>query len=345
MISFVSLSMRCDGRRLSILDQTLLPQREIWLACDTADALIGHIQRLAIRGAPAIGVSAAVLLGLLAERGASPRRLAADAGRLRQARPTAVNLMHAIDRLLPEIDAVSYPQTLVAEAERIYREDVEQCERMARYGAALIGRKEKLLTHCNTGGLATAGIGTAFGVIQMAWRQGKQPFVWVDETRPLLQGGRLTAWECLHYGIEHTIICDGAAAHLMRLGDVQHILVGSDRIAVNGDFANKIGTYQLAVAAQYHHIPFYVVAPVTTVDHGCASGAEIPIEQRGVAEIHGVTTATGTCRWAPDQSPALNPAFDVTPARLVTAWILDTGVHVPADLADERWWEKRKGAG
>ncbi|MBE0584311.1 MAG: S-methyl-5-thioribose-1-phosphate isomerase [Desulfofustis sp.] len=345
MITFRCAGMVCEDRSLSILDQSQLPQRELWLYCDDVDTLVALMRRLAIRGAPAIGIAAGLLLAVLARRGSRPEELIVDAARLRRARPTAVNLMNTIDRLVPLMGGADYPCSLIEEALQICREDVEQCERMARHGAQLIGEREMILTHCNTGGLATAGIGTAFGVILMAHRQGKRPFLWVDETRPLLQGGRLTAWECLQHGIDHRIICDNAAALLMRRGEVQRILVGSDRIAVNGDFANKIGTYSLAVLARYHRVPFYVVAPCSTIDPACLTGESIPIEQRDAEEVRGVSGSFGTCRWAPEQSPAENPAFDVTPAELVTAWILDTGVFGRESIGAAGWWAKSDRGG
>ncbi|NVJ48986.1 MAG: S-methyl-5-thioribose-1-phosphate isomerase, partial [Gammaproteobacteria bacterium] len=197
---------------------------------------------------------------------------------------------------------------------------------------------DRLLTHCNTGSLATAGVGTALGVISAAHQRYSDIFVWVDETRPLLQGGRLTAWECGNRNIPHKIICDNMAAMLMAQGQVDRIFVGSDRIAANGDFANKIGTYSLAVLAHYHRVPFYVVAPQTTVDPNCADGQAIPIEQRSAAEVKGVSGAFGNCTWAPQDSAVFNPAFDVTPAELVSGWVLDTGVFSATDLQRSKWW-------
>lgn len=333
--SLISMGLRWEEGELTILDQTLLPHEERWLLCDSVNDLVEAIQRLAIRGAPAIGISSVLLLATLAMRGASPTELAEDAARLRKARPTAVNLMNNIDRLLTVLDSPGYPESVVAEAQAIYHEDRTLCDCMAEYGAALIGEGERILTHCNTGGLATAGIGTAMGVIRRAHAQGKNPFVWVDETRPLLQGGRLTAWECGKLGIRHAIICDSAAAMLMQRAEVDKVLVGSDRIAANGDFANKIGTYSLAVLAAYHRIPFYVVAPCTTIDTNCATGAEIEIEERSMTEVRGVAGAQGNYQWAPQSSPAFNPAFDVTPAELVTGWVLDRGVYTLSDFVGE----------
>lgn len=329
----VSMAFRWQGDLLSILDQTLLPQEERWLSCDTVDGLLECVQRLAVRGAPAIGICSVLLLATLARRGASSVELKWAAARLRRARPTAVNLMNNIDRLLELVDRPDYPESVIDQAQVIYNEDRELCQRIADHGAALVGAGERLLTHCNTGGLATAGIGTAMGVIRRAHEQGKNPFVWVDETRPLLQGGRLTAWECGKLGIRHAIICDSAAAMLMRRGEVDGVLVGADRIAANGDFANKIGTYSLAVLSSFHQIPFYVVAPYTTIDRLCPTGSAIEIEERSMTEIRGVSGAQGGYQWAPESSLAYNPAFDVTPAELVTGWVLDTGVYTREEFA------------
>ncbi len=340
MRPFQSTSMSYDGKQFLILDQTLLPQKEKWLSCENIETLIDIIQRLAIRGAPAIGISASILLGLLAQQGRTKEQLFKDAEKLRAARPTAVNLMNNVDQLKEKIFTDDYPHSVITAAEKLYLEDIILCERMAHYGAALIQPGEKLLTHCNTGSLATAGIGTALGVLAKAHQQQKDIFVWVDETRPLLQGGRLTAWECVQQSIPHSIICDNMAAMLMQKGEVDRIFVGSDRIATNGDFANKIGTYSLAVLAKYHTIPFYVVAPQTTIDPGCPTADFIPIEERDPSEIKGVNGSFGNCRWSPDESGAYNPAFDITPAELVTAWILDSGVFTREAVKLVEWWKQ-----
>ena len=229
--------------------------------------------------------------------------------------------MWAMDRMKPATDPVS-------EAQAIFAEDVRLCEGMATHGAALIQDGEHLLTHCNTGGLATAGIGTALGVIRRAHEQGKRLHVYADETRPLLQGGRLTAWELQRLGIPATLITDSMAALLLRDGKVQRVLVGSDRVAANGDFANKVGTYGLAVQAHFHGVPFHPVAPFSTVDLACPNGAAIPIELRNAAEVRGF----GPLRWAPETMPAWNPSFDVTPVDLVTSLVLDRGVYTAAQL-------------
>ena len=331
--------MRSDGRRLYILDQTRLPQQEEWLLCDSVHDLVGIIRRLAIRGAPAIGISASIFLALRAQQNDSKKLLIDQANLLLSSRPTAVNLRNNLTEILSAIDSPDFPESVAAAAEVIYSRDIALCQSIARNGAELIGTGEKILTHCNTGSLATAGCGTAMGILAQAHREKKRIFVWIDETRPLLQGGRLTAWECLQLGIDHSIICDSAAAMLMRNGEVDRIIVGSDRIAVNGDFANKIGTYSLAVLANHHNIPFYVAAPRTTVDPGCDSGAEIPIEMREDNEVKGANGSFGCCRWSPEKSPAYNPAFDITPAELVSGWILDSGVFCAEDLIRTNWWD------
>ena len=320
-----SLALRYDGRILRILDQTLLPDREVWLEAGEPEAMIGHIRRLAVRGAPLIGVAAALSLACHAQAGAGPDALRRAAAALRQARPTAVNLMWAMDRLSP---LAGEPRALAAEAEAIFSEDVALCEAMARHGLTLFSPGEAVLTHCNSGGLATAGVGTALGVIIRGFEAGLVRHVFVDETRPLLQGARLTAWELARAGIPHTLITDSMAAILLRDGQVGRILVGADRVARNGDFANKVGTYGLAVQAAHHGVPFHPVAPWSTVDLQCPDGRTIPIELRDAAEVRGF----GAGRWAPEASPAFNPSFDVTPVALVTSLVLDRGVVARAAL-------------
>lgn len=320
---FASLSLRYDGTTLSLLDQTRLPDEERWIDATSPGAMVEAIHSLRVRGAPLIGVAAALCLGLRARAGADVPELRATASALRAARPTAVNLMWAIDHLLAVIERNG---DVTAAAEQIFVDDVALCDRMADHGAALVQDGEGILTHCNTGALATAGVGTALGVIRRAWESGKRVHVWVDETRPLLQGARLTAWELGRLGIPHTLITDSMAALVLRDGGARRVLVGADRIARNGDFANKVGTYGLAVLARAHDAAFHVVAPWSTVDLDCPDGAAIPIELRAAAEVRGVAGSFGAVRWAPSGTPVYNPAFDVTPARLVTSMVLDTGV-------------------
>ena len=326
-----SVALKRDAQGLWILDQTLLPKEERWIHSPNPEAMVNLIRQLKVRGAPLIGVAAALQLGLYVEQGASEAEFQAAAQSLRESRPTAVNLMNALDRLLQ----VSHQHGLAAvpgAAGQIFQEDIELCLRMAEHGASLIQKGEKVLTHCNSGALATAGLGTALGAIIMAHGQGKGIHVYADETRPLLQGGRLTAWELARSKVPYTLICDNMAGFLMQKGEVQRVLVGADRIAVNGDFANKVGTYSLAVLCRHHGIPFHVVAPQTTVDSECLNGASIPIEERECFEVRGVRGSFGQVEWAPSDCAVWNPAFDVTPAELVTSWVLDRGVFTSAQV-------------
>ena len=322
-----SLSLRCDGRRLFLLDQSLLPQEECWVDATDPAVMIEAIRSLRVRGAPAIGVAAALCLGLME---GDPRFLQV-AEALRAARPTAVNLMWAVDRMLA---ARSEGLSLWEEAEAIFREDVALCEAMAVHGASLIEEGEGILTHCNTGGLATAGVGTALGAIRRAREGGRRLHVWVDETRPLLQGARLTTWELQRLGIPHTLITDSMAPLLMRDGRVQRVMVGADRIAANGDFANKVGTYGLTVAAVFHGVPVHVVAPRSTVDLSCADGSAIPVEERAPEELRGMSLSGASLRWAPADVPVWNPAFDVTPGRYLHSLVLDVGILDRLSLAE-----------
>ncbi|MGZ3706163.1 MAG: S-methyl-5-thioribose-1-phosphate isomerase [Bdellovibrionota bacterium] len=308
-----SLGLRC-GEHLEILDQTLLPAEEKWVRVGSPAEMIGLIQRLAVRGAPLIGVAAGLALGRFASSGASDSDIRSTAAALRESRPTAVNLMNAIDRLM-RVYGKRGAAALLPEAQAIFQEDVALCEAMAARGAELIASGDGILTHCNTGGLATVGRGTALGVISKAWAQGKKIHVYVDETRPLLQGARLTAWELQKLGIPYTLICDNMAASLLRTGKVKAAFVGADRVAVNGDVANKIGTYGVAVLCKHHSVPFYVVAPSTTYDPTCLSGAAIPIEERGAGEVRGTAAPASAAVW--------NPAFDVTPRELITKIIFE----------------------
>ncbi|MGW1442800.1 S-methyl-5-thioribose-1-phosphate isomerase [Serratia rhizosphaerae] len=329
-LNTTSLILR--DNRLWILDQQALPQEKRWLASDSVEELVGHIHALRVRGAPLIGLSASLLLALLAERGLARDDVMQALSTLRAARPTAVNLMNNLDRIKQALAQPAWRAAVSAEAWRLVEEDRALCDRIADHGAALVAPGSRLLTHCNTGGLATAGIGTAIGVLLRAHQQGKVERVWVDETRPLLQGGRLTAWELGELGIPYRLICDSMAASLMAQGQVDAVWVGADRIAANGDVANKIGTYSLAVLAHYHGIPFYVAAPHTTHDPACADGAAIPIEQRAAEEVAGVSGSFGQCSWAPEDADVYNPAFDVTPSALISGWVLDSGVITPQQV-------------
>lgn len=333
MQTLQTTSLRVSENQLFILDQQALPQEKRWLAADNVSLLVDHIHALRVRGAPLIGLSASLLLALLAGRGLSQAELGQALETLRAARPTAVNLMNNLDRMKLALAQDNYIQALEDEALRLIAEDKQLCARIAETGCALVKPGSRLLTHCNTGGLATAGVGTALGVIALAHQRGQVDMVWVDETRPLLQGGRLTAWELGELGVPYQLITDSMAASLMAKGQVDAVWVGADRIAANGDVANKIGTYSLAVLAKYHGIPFYVAAPQTTLDRHCPNGEVIPIEQRAAAEVTGVAGSFGAVQWAPENAPVYNPAFDVTPAALIDGWVLDSGVVTPEAVA------------
>jgi methylthioribose-1-phosphate isomerase len=302
--------VRLEDDAVVLLDQRRLPDEVVEVRCRTAAEVADAIRAMVVRGAPAIGVAAAYGVALAAMR--DDDLDAADAV-LRSARPTAVNLAWALDRMRDE----PTPER----ARRLHAEEVERCRRMAAHTAQLLAPHTRALTHCNAGGLATGGYGSAVGALLAAWERGVLEHVWVDETRPLLQGARLTAWELETAAIPHAVIADSAAASFMAAGEVDCVITGADRIAANGDVANKIGTYSLAVLAQHHGIPLYVVAPTSTVDLATPSGAAIPIEERDATEV--------TARFA-----ARNPAFDVTPAALVAAIVTEAGVHrAPYDEA------------
>jgi methylthioribose-1-phosphate isomerase len=326
-----SLGLRCAPGRLQVLDQRLLPDTARWIDVGDVPAMVDAMRGLAVRGAPLLGVAAALCLAHRAHVGDSVNVLDESARALRAARPTAVNLMHAVDRCVRAL-AASGPAGLVAEALALHDEDVALCEAMAAQGAPLLADGGGVITHCNTGGLATVGIGTALGVIRRAWERGAKLHVYVDETRPLLQGGRLTAWELARLDIPYTLMTDSMAALVLRDGRARVALVGADRVARNGDFANKVGTYGLAALARFHGADFYPVAPWTTVDLACPDGAAIPIEGRDAAEVRGVVAGTHHVRWAPEAGGVFNPAFDVTPASLVTALVLDRAVVSAATL-------------
>lgn len=317
---------------LQILDQTQLPLHEKWIHIHGCEQMIEAIKSLRVRGAPLIGVSAALSLAGSAIRGTSRQRLEQEANALYEARPTAVNLMICVQRMKKALENFEL-RNFVETAVEIYQEDIQLCDRMAENGAALIEDGDQILTHCNTGGLATVGAGTALGVIRKAHQQGKKIHVYVDETRPLLQGARLTTWELKKLNIPMTLITDNMAAQLMSLGKITKAITGADRIATNGDFANKIGTYGVAVLCHYHKIPFFVAAPYTTVDPECSNGEGIPIEQRNANEVWGYRGSSGEIFWVPPQTPVYNPSFDVTPHGLVSAWILDKSVYKQADIA------------
>jgi methylthioribose-1-phosphate isomerase len=307
------------GDHLRLLDQRLLPQDEQWIDCRDASAVTRAIRDLAVRGAPAIGIAAAWGVVLAAQQGAAPDGALAM---LRAARPTAVNLMWALDRMKARMAGGVDAQALEREAQAIQDEDLAANRHMGELGAALIAPGSGVLTHCNTGSLATAGFGTALGVIRAGVAQGRIARVFAGETRPWQQGARLTMYELVRDGIPAKLIADSAAAHLMKSGAVQWVIVGADRIAANGDTANKIGTYQLAIAARHHGVKFMVVAPSSTVDMATASGEHIEIELRDPAEL----LAIGGRRVVVEGAEAWNPVFDVTPASLIDAIVTERGV-------------------
>jgi methylthioribose-1-phosphate isomerase len=325
-----------DGRLL-LLDQTRLPGYEVERAYERWEHVADAIRTLVVRGAPAIGVAAA--FGLVLAAGASPATtfdgLLADlevaSKGLAATRPTAVNLFWALDRMrqkglaVRDLPLEEIRGRLLQEAQAILDEDVAANRAMGEHGATLVPPGARILTHCNAGALATGGYGTALGVVRAAHADGKVALVWVDETRPVMQGSRLTAWECVRDGIPHRLIADVAAASVMARGDVDLVVTGADRIAANGDTANKIGTYGVAVLARHHGVPFYVAAPFSTIDPAVPSGADIPIEERAAIELRRV----GTQQTAPDGSPVYNPAFDVTPASLISAIVTERGVFRP----------------
>jgi methylthioribose-1-phosphate isomerase len=318
-----STGLKIEKGHLLILDQQKLPREEVWLDIESTGQMIKAIQALKVRGAPLIGVAAACSLALWAEKNYQKEEFLGVAKSLREARPTAVNLMIAIDRVIKAHSLKPSRETITQTALDIFDEDVKLADAMAKNGAHLISDGDHILTHCNTGGLATVGLGTALGVILKAHFDKKRIHVFVDETRPLLQGARLNAWELKKHGVPHTIICDNMAATLMASARVNKVFVGSDRIATNGDFANKIGTYSLAVISKFHGVPFYPVAPHTTIDFDCASGTDIPIEERAHSEVFGVTLGDSRIEWTPSNSKAFNPSFDVTPVDLVTGLVTD----------------------
>jgi methylthioribose-1-phosphate isomerase len=319
-----------------MIDQRKLPATEVYVTCRTAAEVAKAIKTMVIRGAPAIGVAAAmgIALGMKRSKATGTKQFATEFQKIcdvmAATRPTAVNLFWAIERMKSTFAAAAQSgasvdelrRLLEAEARAIHDEDVQSCRTMGAHGASLVPDTAKILTHCNAGALATAGYGTALGVIRAAAEQGKQIAVLADETRPFLQGARLTAWELVKDGIDTTVITDNMAASMMRLGHVDLVVVGADRIAANGDVANKIGTYGVAVLAREHGIPFYVAAPLSTIDLQTPDGTHIPIEERNDREV----THVGASRLTPEGARIRNPAFDVTPAKYVTAIVTERGI-------------------
>jgi methylthioribose-1-phosphate isomerase len=327
------------GDAVVMIDQRKLPSAEVYVSCKTAAEVAKAIKTMVIRGAPAIGVAAAmgIALGMRRSTATGTKQFTTEFQKtcdlMAGTRPTAVNLFWAIEKMKSVFAAAAQAgcsvgeikQRLEAEALRIHDEDVESCRTMGAHGASLVPEAARILTHCNAGALATAGYGTALGVIRAAAEQGKKIAVLADETRPFLQGARLTAWELVKDGIDTTVITDNMAGTMMRLGHVDLVVVGADRIAANGDVANKVGTYGVAVLAREHGLPFYVAAPISTIDLDTADGSTIPIEERPQKEV----THVGASRLTPDGAQIRNPAFDVTPSKYVTAIITERGIARP----------------
>lgn len=334
--------IRWRNDHVELLDQTQLPQQTTTVAIRDAESMAQAIETMIVRGAPAIGVSAAygVYLGArsitTSERSEFLTQLGTIVTRLRATRPTAVNLFWALDRMQQVAetapgDVGEIQAALLEAAHQILADDVQTCRQIGDFGLEALPQtphKLRILTHCNAGAIATAGYGTALGVVRSAWRDDRLERVYADETRPRLQGAKLTAWECVQEGIPVTVITDNMAAHCMQQGMIDAVIVGADRISANGDTANKIGTYSVALAAKAHHIPFFVAAPLSTIDFALDNGQGIPIEQRDPLEIGQV----GDTRLTPAGVDYYNPAFDVTPAALITAIITEFGAIAPADL-------------
>ncbi|MCF7870486.1 MAG: S-methyl-5-thioribose-1-phosphate isomerase [Candidatus Omnitrophica bacterium] len=330
-------SIKFKNKKLFYLDQTKLPGQEVWKSCKTIKSGWKAIKELRVRGAPLIGVFAAYSICVHLDKCSDKKAIFFNQFKkaldyLKSARPTAVNLFWALDRLDKAVSenkdktVKQIKEIIIKEAKLIHREDISTCEKLADFGAALIKNNENILTHCNTGFLATSGQGTALGVIFKTKQQGKNPTVYIDETRPLLQGARLTAWELSKKKIKSFLITDNSAAFLMQNKMIDSIIVGADRIAASGDTANKIGTYNLAVLADYHNIPFYVAAPQSTFDLSLQKGEDIVIEKRDGVEVKKVLGGDFIC---PAETKALNFAFDLTPSGLITAIITDKGVIYP----------------
>jgi methylthioribose-1-phosphate isomerase len=331
-------TLKWTEQGLVIIDQRLLPVREVYRTLKTTEDVRKAIKTLAVRGAPAIGIVAAYGVVVAVQEKAEEEYVRSSIARLRKTRPTAVNLFHALDVMEKNLDdafSSSDPAAKFLElADNMYEEDLHICRTLSKYGSELLSDGDTVLTHCNAGGLATSGYGTALGVIYAAIEDGKRIQVYADETRPLLQGGRLTAWELSKSGVQVTVICDNMAAEVLRQGKIDHVIVGADRIAANGDTANKIGTYGLSIAAREHGVPLYVAAPLTSFDFSIQSGSEIIVEERDASEIYNI--------WNSNSAPAgvsfYNPAFDVTPASNISAIISEKGIAEPPFAAVLESW-------
>ncbi len=344
--------IRFEQGRLLLIDQRVLPAQQVWIACANAVETADAIRDMVVRGAPAIGVTAAYGVALEAcvavHDPAFSRRMQQACRRLMDARPTAVNLRWAVEKQQGLMQAMATASTseiaaaLLQAAHGMHADDIALNRRLGFHGQALLADGARVLTHCNAGALACAGYGTALGVLRAAVEAGKRLSVFADETRPFLQGARLTAWELMQDGIDVTLITDNMAGHLMSRGEIDAIVVGTDRVTANGDVVNKIGTYMVAVLARRHGIPFYVACPLSTLDLRTATGADVPIEERSAQEVTGHAGVV----WAPAGVKVRNPAFDVTPAELVSGLITEAGViHEPAGVDLKQWFEAQGAHG
>ena len=327
MMNFKTESMQYKDGHFMILDQTMLPMKECWIEVTTVEQMYQIIHGLKVRGASLIGLSAAVFMAKYAvEHRPAIDEFAKMANYLQSSRPTAVHLSLMLQVIIHIYNDTQNPQDIEYKVLEFLNEDLNACVQIAKFSEPLVKNDARILTHCNTGCLIGNGYGSAIGVIRHAHDQGKEVFVYVDETRPLLQGARLTAWEMKKFKIPFNLICDSMAAYLMAEGMIDFVITGADRIAANGDTANKIGTYSLAILAAYHNIPFYIAAPHTTFDFNTKTGKGIIVEGRSENEVTHVITGFGSLQVAPDNCKAFNPAFDVTPSHLITAFITNHGV-------------------
>lgn len=324
-----ALGIIYDNGKLQVLDQTLLPNSETWIQCETIEEMCHCINTLQVRGAPLIGLAALLALAQLSAKGATREKIIESANTLISTRPTAVNLKNYLSYLIENINDKA--SNVIDIAEMFFNQDIQLCDAIAKNGSNTLTENESVLTYCNTGGLATAGSGTALGIIKRGYLEKKINHVYVCETRPLLQGARLTAWELSKQNIPYTLICDNMAAFIMQQKLVDRIITGADRIAANGDTANKIGTYNLAVLANYHKIPFHIAAPDTSFDPSCASGDYIEIEERDSNEVRGIKNL-GV--FSPKDAAVYNPAFDIVPSALITSIISNKGVSIPGKVSE-----------
>lgn len=331
MKSIDHISLKYSGFDLKILDQTKLPFEETWVNCSSIEAMESAILNLKVRGAPMIGLSSNFFLSLMSKKNDNIDQLYMFSERLKNTRPTAVNLIHYMNEFQKFLKVTKEVDWIESWAIEKWEKDYKASEKMSTYAITLLSEAKNVITHCNTGGLAAASHGTALGVIKKARDVYNKIHVYVDETRPLLQGARLTTWELEKHKVPYTLVCDSMSASLMKEKKIDAVLVGADRIASNGDTANKIGTYSLAVIAKYHNVPFYVVAPESTVDRELKSGDQIPVEQRKPEEVQGYVHPDKTVKWAND-CEVYNPAFDVTSSELITAWITEKGVIKKSDI-------------